>query len=161
MSVPISPGPSKISPSPSSDLTQQLQTSPFSGQDAPPSAAKIHNLGIVLIGQLILPLFLIGAGYLAGKQFSSFFKNQEVVTYTPLMAKIKNLSTTALGGIGLNLALLCYRQANFALNQNHLLSQFLIEDLLMPSLNRGYNLLANPANMKYLISGENPPSDAV
>lgn len=119
--------------------------------------AKVHNLAIILIGQLLLPLFLIGVGYVAGKQLSSFLKGQNAVAYTPLLGKIKNISTTAIGGVGLNVGLLCYRQASYALDQNHTLSQFLIDDLLSPALTWGYGYLNNPAVKTLLGNGGDAP----
>ncbi len=122
--------------------------------------AKVNNLAIILIGQLLLPLFLIGAGYGVGKQLSSFLKSQNGVAYTPLLGKIKNISTTAIGGIGLNIGLLCYRQAGYALDQNHTLSQFLIDDLLSPALTWGYSYLNSPTVKALMDSGETPIADA-
>ena len=127
------------------------------------STSKVHNLGIILVGQCVLPLLLIGAGYLLGKQLSFTLKNQitdPAVPLSPLLNNIKNLSTTSLGALGVNAALLCFRQAATALNQNHSFAQFLTDDLLTPTLTAGYNVLSNPAVAKFF-SGYTPGSSEI
>lgn len=109
---------------------------------------NVDNLGILVIGQIVLPLLLIGASLICRKNLSAAIKSQTAIPYTPVVGNIKDLSTTLLAGLGFQAGLLCYKTAQTAIDNNHTLARFLIDDLVVPTLNSTYGYLSGSTMSK-------------